>query len=83
MELEQIEMASLIPQRPPFMMVDRILSCDDTDAVTELMVRQDNILLDDSKLSSAGEYGTVVCCQNGLCELTAQQAYQVRLYRRD
>ena len=44
MELEQIEMASLIPQRPPFMMVDRILSCDDTDAVTELMVRQDNIL---------------------------------------
>ena len=54
MELEQIEMASLIPQRPPFMMVDRILSCDDTDAVTELLVRQDNILLDDSKLSSAG-----------------------------
>ena len=37
MELEQIEMASLIPQRPPFMMVDKILSCDDTDAVTELM----------------------------------------------
>ena len=49
MELEQIEMASLIPQRPPFMMVDKILSCDDTDAVTELMVRQDNILLGEIK----------------------------------
>jgi predicted hotdog family 3-hydroxylacyl-ACP dehydratase len=54
MELEQLEMTSLIPQRPPFMMVDKILSCDDTDAVTEFFVRQDNILLDDNKLSSAG-----------------------------
>ena len=54
MELEKIEMTSLIPQRPPFMMVDRILSCDDSDAVTEFMVRQDNILLDENKLSSAG-----------------------------
>ena len=51
MELEKIEMTSLIPQRPPFMMVDRILSCDDSDAVTEFMVRQDNILLDENKLS--------------------------------
>ena len=29
MELEKIEITSLIPQRPPFLMVDRILSCDD------------------------------------------------------
>lgn len=54
MELEKIEITSLIPQRPPFLMVDRILSCNDTDAVTELLVRQDNIMLDDNKLSSAG-----------------------------
>ena len=54
MKLEQLEMTALIPQRPPFMMVDKILSCDDTDAVTEFFVRQDNILLDDNKLSSAG-----------------------------
>ena len=54
MELDQFEMTSLIPQRPPFMMVDKILSCDDTDAVTEFFLRQDNILLDDNKLSSAG-----------------------------
>jgi predicted hotdog family 3-hydroxylacyl-ACP dehydratase len=47
-------MTSLIPQRPPFMMVDKILSCDDTDAVTEFLVRQDNILLDGNQLSSAG-----------------------------
>jgi len=54
MKLEQLEMTALIPQRPPFMMVDKILSCDDTDAVTEFLVRQDNILLDGNQLSSAG-----------------------------
>lgn len=54
MKLEQLEMTALIPQRPPFMMVDKILSCDDTDAVTEFLVRKDNILLDGNQLSSAG-----------------------------
>ena len=54
MDLKQIEITSLIPQRPPFVMVDRILSCDETDAVTEMTVRQDNIFLDDGQLSSAG-----------------------------
>ncbi len=54
MDLEKIQITSLIPQRPPFVMVDRILSCDDTDAATELSVRQDNILLDETHLSSAG-----------------------------
>ena len=54
MDLENIQITTLIPQRPPFVMVDRIVSCDDTDAVTELTVRQDNILLEDTHLSSAG-----------------------------
>ena len=54
MDLENIQITTLIPQRPPFVMVDRIVSCDDTDAVTELSVRQDNILLEDTHLSSAG-----------------------------
>lgn len=54
MDLEKIEVTSLIPQRPPFVMVDRILSCDDTDAATELSVREDNILLEGTNLSAAG-----------------------------
>lgn len=44
----------LIPQRPPMMMVDRMLSCDDIDAVAELTVRPDNILLGDEGLSAPG-----------------------------
>ena len=54
MDLQEIEITTLIPQRPPFVMVDRILSCENDDAVTELRVREDNILLEDTHLSSAG-----------------------------
>ena len=45
---------TLIPQRPPFVMVDRVLSCDMEDAVTEFAVSEENILLDDGQLSAAG-----------------------------
>lgn len=54
MELHDIPITSLIPQRPPFVMVDRVLSCDIVTAVTELTVRPDNIFLDDGLLSAAG-----------------------------
>ncbi len=54
MELRDIPITNLIPQRAPFVMVDRVLSCDMTDAVTEFVIREDNIFLDDGKLSPAG-----------------------------
>ena len=54
MDFEKMEITALIPQRAPFLMVDRIQSCDDTDAVTTFTVREDNILLEDDKLASAG-----------------------------
>lgn len=54
MDLHDIPITSLIPQRPPFVMVDRVLSCDIVTAVTELTVRPDNIFLDDGLLSAAG-----------------------------
>ena len=54
MDWQKIPITDLIPQRPPFVMVDRVLSCDNTDAVTEFVVREDNIFLDDMKLAPAG-----------------------------
>lgn len=48
------EILSLIPQRPPFVMIDRLVSCSLDDATTELTVRQDNILVDDGKFSTTG-----------------------------
>ena len=54
MDWQNIPITDLIPQRPPFVMVDKVLSCDNTDAITEFVVREDNIFLDDMKLSPAG-----------------------------
>jgi predicted hotdog family 3-hydroxylacyl-ACP dehydratase len=54
MKFEDIPITSLIPQRPPFVMVDRVLSCNPADAVTEFTVREDNIFLDDNLLAPAG-----------------------------
>ena len=44
----------LIPQRPPFLLVDAVVSCDDTDAVTSFVVQQDHLLVEDARLSVAG-----------------------------
>jgi 3-hydroxymyristoyl/3-hydroxydecanoyl-(acyl carrier protein) dehydratase len=44
----------LIPQRPPIVMVDKLLSCDGQTTVTQLLVRKDNIFLHKDKLSPAG-----------------------------
>ena len=52
--LQDIPITTLIPQRPPFVMVDRVLSCDDTDAVTDFIIRPDNIFLDDNRLATSG-----------------------------
>lgn len=52
--LSQIDILELIPQRRPFVMVDKVLSCNETDAYTEFAIRQDNIFLDDTELSPAG-----------------------------
>ncbi len=54
MDWQNIPITSLIPQRHPFVMVDKVLSCDNTEAVTSLLVREDNIFLDNGKLSPAG-----------------------------
>lgn len=54
MDWQSIPITDLIPQRPPFVMVDKVVSCDNTDAITEFVVREDNIFLDDMKLSPAG-----------------------------
>lgn len=54
MDWQSIPITSLIPQRPPFVMVDKILSFNPLDAVTEFLLREDNIFLDEGKLSAAG-----------------------------
>ncbi len=54
MDFKDVPITDLIPQRPPFVMVDRVISCDETDAVAEFAIREDNIFLDDMVFSPAG-----------------------------
>ena len=45
---------TLLPQRPPMVMVDRLLHCDPVVTQTELTVREDNIMVDGGLMSACG-----------------------------
>ena len=52
--IEDIALKELIPQRPPFVMIDRLVSSDAVYSVTELEVRPDNLFVDNGRMSAAG-----------------------------
>lgn len=52
MVISEIDIQELLPQRPPILMVDRLLSADDKRAETELLVRSDNIFVENGKLKA-------------------------------
>ena len=51
---EEYDVLTLLPQRPPMVMVDRLMHCDPVVTETELTVRNDNIMVDDGRLSACG-----------------------------
>ena len=53
-KIEEITLNELLPQRQPFVMIDRLVSCDEVFAVTELTIRKDNIFVEDERLTSSG-----------------------------
>ncbi len=52
--IEDITLRELIPQRPPFVMIDRLLSCDIVVTTTELEVREDNLFVAEGRFSAEG-----------------------------
>ena len=54
MEFEKINIKDLLPQQPPFVMVDKLLYCDSQTTKTALTVREDNIFFDNGVLAEAG-----------------------------
>jgi predicted hotdog family 3-hydroxylacyl-ACP dehydratase len=44
----------LIPQRPPFVMVDKLLSSDENSTQTAFRVNEENVLVVEGKFSEAG-----------------------------
>lgn len=53
-EIKDIPLNELIPQRPPFVMIDRLMSSDEVYSTTELEVREDNIFVENERLTASG-----------------------------
>ena len=52
--IEDITLRELIPQSPPFVMIDKMISFDMTVTKTQLEVRADNVFCKDVRLSAEG-----------------------------
>jgi len=52
--IEELTIEELIPQRPPFVMIDRLVSSDDVYSVTELTISEDNLFVEEGRLSASG-----------------------------
>ena len=54
MDLQNISILDLLPQRPPFVMVDRLIYFDRIKTVTQFEVRSDCLFVDGSELIEVG-----------------------------
>ena len=54
MLFEQINILELLPQRLPFVMIDKLLYYDDGTTITKLNVRSNNIFVENEILSESG-----------------------------
>ena len=52
--VSKVDIQELIPQRPPFVMVDRLLHFDRIVTTSEFAVREDNIFLEGDELQPEG-----------------------------
>ena len=53
-ELEQIPVTALLPQQPPFIMIDALTDFSEKETATRLMVRKDNIFVERGRLTAYG-----------------------------
>lgn len=56
MIIPQDDITAIIPQRPPFVMIDQLISCDETCSNTTFKISAENVLvdIDSGELSEAG-----------------------------
>jgi predicted hotdog family 3-hydroxylacyl-ACP dehydratase len=52
--LRKIDIRTLLPQRDPFVAVDSLVHYDETEVVTETLVRADSLFTEDGRLTAAG-----------------------------
>ncbi len=49
-----IDILELLPQRPPFVMVDHLVDYSETQTTCELTIRKDNVFCENGELAAAG-----------------------------
>lgn len=79
-EFEDIVLEELIPQRPPFVMIDKLFSFDNTFTVTQLEVRADNIFCKDGRLSAEGLMENIAqtcAARTGYINLISKKAVKI------
>ena len=54
MEFEKINILDLLPQHPPFVMVDKLLYYDDITTTTSLTICEDNIFVENNEFTESG-----------------------------
>lgn len=52
MDLEQIDIHELLPQREPFVMVDKLVHFDEKTTTTSFLVREDNLFVENGRLNA-------------------------------
>ena len=52
--IENISVQDLLPQKPPFIMIDKLVSSDEECEVSEFEVRPDNVFFANGRLSTSG-----------------------------
>jgi predicted hotdog family 3-hydroxylacyl-ACP dehydratase len=50
----EIDVLELLPQRPPFVMVDHLVDYSETQTTCELTIRPDNVFCENGELAAAG-----------------------------
>lgn len=53
-DISKVDVLTLIPQRPPFVMIDRLIHFDEVNTVSELTIRNDNLFFEEGHLSASG-----------------------------
>ncbi|GHU68495.1 hypothetical protein FACS189413_05510 [Bacteroidia bacterium] len=54
MKFEKVNILKLLPQQPPFIMVDKLLFCDNITTKTSLFIKNDNIFVENGVFSQSG-----------------------------
>ena len=77
---EDISLRELIPQRPPFVMIDKMLSFNMTVTETQLEIRADNVFCKEGHLSAEGLMENIAqtsAARMGYINLTKNEAVKI------